>query len=148
MSVIQNKKAYFDYEILEKLEAGIVLSGQEAKSAKLGQVSLKGAYITAKDGEFWLINAHISPYKYAGKLEGYDPTRSRKLLLHKQQILRLQGKRQKEALTIVPLSMYTSKRRIKVEIGLVRGKHKYDKRESIKKRETDRQIRQALKARI
>jgi SsrA-binding protein len=148
-----NKRAKFDYDILEKFEAGIVLTGAEVKSVKLGNISLKGSYMTInptgpqKQPEAWLINAHISPYKPAGPQPDYDPEKSRKLLLHKKEIDYLIGKQREGGLTIIPLSVYTKKARIKVEIGLGRGKKKFEKRERIKKREAERKIQRALRER-
>lgn len=144
----QNSRAKYDYDILKKYEAGIVLTGQEVKSVRAGQVSLKGAYATLKDGEVWLLNAHISPYKKAGALQGYEPTRSRKLLLRHREIAELIGKVQAERLTLVPLSLYTRGRRIKIELGLGKGRKKYEKREVIKKRAIQKEIKQALRAKI
>ncbi|MBI4268654.1 SsrA-binding protein SmpB [Candidatus Uhrbacteria bacterium] len=140
-----NKGALHDYAILETLEAGIVLSGQEVKSVRGGGVSLKGAYATLTGGEVWLLNAHISPYSHAGKLVGYDPTRSRKLLISKKQRDRLAGKLEAAGLTLVPLKVYTSKSRLKIELGLGRGKQKYEKRDLLKKRSVEKEIRQRLK---
>lgn len=139
-----NKKAWRDYQVLEKFEAGIQLSGPEVKSTKLGQISLKGSYVTIKDNEVWLLNCHISPYKKALQLE-YDPTRTRKLLLHKKEINSLIGKLKQSGLTLIPFQVYTKKGLIKVEIGLCKGKRKYEKRELIKKREAERQIERALR---
>jgi len=143
-----NRKALFDYEILEKFEAGLELSGQETKSVKNGHLSLKGAYVTFHGRDANLTNAHISPYKEAGKLEGYDPTQSRRLLLHKREIAYLRGKSQEKGLTIVPISVYNRGRFVKVEIAVARGKHQYDKRESIKKREVEREIKRVIKDRV
>ncbi len=145
MSLAQNKKALFDYEILEKFEAGLVLTGAETKAVKDGQISLKGSYVNFHNGEAYLLNAHISAYKPAGKLANYDPTHSRRLLLNKKEIRYLQGKIQEKGLTVVPLSVYTKHRFVKVEIAVGRGKQKYDKRETIKKRDLDREIKRALK---
>ncbi len=146
MAVITiNKRANFDYEILENFEAGIVLSGQEVKSTKTGHISLVGSYVIIRDTEAWLVGAHISPYKMAGHLPGYDPTRSRKLLLHKKELLSLVGKIKQKGLTLVPLKVYTKKGKIKLEFGLARGKKKYEKRESIKKREIEKKMREAMK---
>lgn len=147
-----NKRANYDYQILDKYEAGLVLSGQEVKSVKLGHINLKGSYVTLsinKKGnpEAWLINAHISLYKYAGKLPDYDPVRSRKLLLHKKELNKLIGKKQTEHLTLVPIKVYTKQRLIKLEFGLGRGKKKIDKREDIKKRDVEREMRQRIKLR-
>ena len=140
-----NPRAKFDYDILKTYEAGIVLQGQEVKSMREGNVSLKGAYATLKSGEVWLVNAHISPYKKAGALSGYDPSRSRKLLLRTREIKELIGTLQSERLTLVPLTLYTRGRRLKVELGLGRGRKKYEKREVIKKRAVEREIREKMK---
>lgn len=145
MSLAENKKAYFDYEILEKLEAGLVLTGYEAKAAKAGQINLKGAFVTFHDGDALLTNAHISLYKPAGKMDGYVPDKSRRLLLKKKEIDYLRGKSQEKGLTIVPLKVYTKHRFIKVEIGVGRGKKQYDKRATLKKREVEREIKRTLK---
>ncbi len=140
-AIAKNKRAFFDYEILEKLEAGIVLTGQEVKSAKNGHVSLSGAYVTMRNNEAWLLNMHIAAYKKAGPLPGYDPTHSRKLLLKKNELNRLIGISQTKGLTLVPLSVYTARNHVKIEVGVCRGRKKFDKREHIKKRETDRMLR-------
>lgn len=136
-----NKRATFDYEILETFEAGLVLSGAEVKAVRDGQVSLKAAYITLSKGEPWLINAHISPYKKAGKMPGYEPTKTRKLLLKKSEINRLINQKNQGGLTIIPLKLYTKHHRIKLEIGLGRGRKKFDKREVIKKRDINREVK-------
>lgn len=143
--IATNKKALYDYEILEKFEAGIVLAGHEVKSIKTGHINLKGSYVTIKAGEVWLINAHISKYKMAGKLLDYEPTRPRKLLLHKKEIKRLTGKLSEKGLTLIPLSVYTKRNQIKVEFGIGKGKKKVDKRESIKKREINRELKRIAK---
>ena len=143
--IAKNKKALHDYEILEKFEAGIVLSGQEVKSAKLGHVRLQGSYVTLKRGEAWLIGAHIAKYRYAGAEPHYNPERPRKLLLKKREIKYLIGKSQEKGLTLAPLSVYTKRRKIKIEIGVARGRKLRDKREIIKKREAQTRIRRALR---
>jgi len=140
-----NKKANFDYEILEKQEAGIELKGHEVKSVKQGSINLKGAFVSFYQNQAWLNNAHISKYKQAGNLKDYDPTRRRKLLLHRKQIKYLLGKSQEKGLTIIPLSVYTKDRLIKLEIGIGKGKKKYDKRETIKKRDIEREIARKIK---
>ncbi len=140
-----NKKALFDYEILEKYEAGLVLSGQEVKSVRSGHMSLKGAYVTFHNGEALLTGAHITRYKPAGPLPDYDPERSRKILLKAREVRYLQGKTQEKGLTIIPVSVYTKNHFIKVEIAVGQGRHKYDKREVIKKRDTEREIKRSLK---
>lgn len=145
MVIATNKRAYFEYEILEKFEAGIVLTGQEVKSIKTGHISLAGSYVTMKDNEAWLINAHVPPYKMAGLLPSYEPTRSRKLLLRKRELFSLMGKIKQKGLTLVPLRVYTKKGKIKLEFGLARGKRKYEKRELIKKREIKKKIAELMK---
>ena len=142
-----NSRAKFDYDILKKFEAGIVLSGQEVKSVRGGNVSLKGAYATLHGEEVFLLNAHIGAYKKAGALVGYEPTRTRKLLLRRREIKELIGSIQSQGLTLIPMSLYTRGRRLKVELGLARGRKKYEKREVIKKRAVEREIRTALKQR-
>ena len=140
-ALAENKKARFDYEILETLEAGIVLSGQEVKAAKAGHINLIGSFVTFHQGNALLTNAHINPYSHAHPLEDYDPTHSRRLLLHKRELSYLQGKSQEKGLTIVPLQVYTKNRLVKIEIAVARGRHAYDKREAIKKREVQRELR-------
>jgi SsrA-binding protein len=139
-----NKKAKFNYEILEEYEAGIELLGPEVKSIRAGHISLKEAFITTKAGELFLTNAHISPYKPA-RDNNAEPTRPRKLLLKKSEITKLIGKAQAEGNTMVPFKVYDSHGKIKIGFGLARGKKKYDKREAIKKREGEREIMRALK---
>lgn len=147
-TLAENRRVKFDYEILETFEAGIVLSGQEVKSAKEGHISIKGAYVTINQGEVFLINAQISPYKKAGPLPSYDQKRSRKLLLTKQEIKRLLGKVKEKGLTLVPISIYNKHGFVKVKIGLGKGKRKVDKREKIKEREASRKIQRALRGKI
>jgi SsrA-binding protein len=142
---IKNKKAYYDYEILEKYEAGIELKGTEVKSLREGKANLRDSFVRIENGEAFLFNAYIAPYTH-GNLFNHEPTRKRKLLLHKSEIKRLFGKTQEKGLTIVPLRMYFNSRgKVKVEIALVRGKKKYDKRETIKRRELEREARKAMK---
>src|SRR6056297_3625645 len=153
MVLARNKKAYFDYEVLEKYEAGLKLLGHEVKSVKSGRVSLKGSFVTLKQTskklpEFYLINAHIPKYQHAGNIKDYDPYRSRKLLLNKKEIERLIGKKQEKGLTLVPLKLYTRHSLVKLEFGLARGKKKVDKREDIKRKDLDRQKRELLKKRM
>lgn len=140
-----NFRAKFDYDILKTFEAGLVLTGQEVKSARGGNVSLKGAYATLKGEEVWLLNAHIGAYKKAGALKDYEPTASRKLLLHTREIQELVGAVRTQGLTLIPLSLYTRGRRLKVELGLARGRKKYEKKEVIKKRAIQREIRSVLR---
>jgi len=144
----ENKKAYFDYEILEKFEAGIVLTGSEVKSIKTGTISLQGSYVVInKDGEVFLIGANIPPYQPQNELKSYDNERSRKLLLKKREIEYLIGKSRERGLTLMPLQVYTKKAKIKLEFGIAKGKKTFDKREMIKKRETEREIEKELKYR-
>ena len=144
-SLARNKRAFHEYDLLEKIEAGIELTGAEVKSAKLGQVSLKGTYVAVRAGEAWLIGAHVSAYKPAGSKTFYDPARTRRLLLKKSELQRLIGKTQ-SGLTIVPLSLYTKRGLVKVEIALARGRKQFEKREAIRRREVQREIRSKVKS--
>jgi SsrA-binding protein len=145
MSLIQNKKAHFNYEILEKIEAGIELLGFEVKSLKKGQGSLEGAHITIRGNEAFVIGMQIPPYQPANTPKDYEPTQNRRLLLTKKEITSLAGAEGQKGLTIVPISVYNKGRKLKLEIAIVRGKKKFDKRETIKKRDTEREIRRTLK---
>ena len=136
---VDNRRARFEYHILESMEAGIVLTGTEIKSVREGGVSLNEAYARMRDGELWLLGMHIPPYKQ-GSFSNVDPNRPRKLLLHKEQIERLGGRAAEKGLTIVPLRMYFTRGRAKVEIGLARGKKIWDKREATAKRDVQREI--------
>lgn len=141
-----NKRAQFDYELLEIFEAGLVLTGPEVKSAKAGSVQLKGAFLDIRAQELWLKNAHISAYKPAAGIQtDYDPTRDRKVLVHKRELKRLIGKKKEEGLTLIPVRMYIKQQLVKLEFAVARGKKKYEKRETIKKRDIDRQIREHMK---
>lgn len=140
-----NKKALFDYEILEKYEAGIVLIGAEVKSVQGGHISLKGAYVTFHHNEPYLTGAHISRYKPAAGLADYDPERSRKLLLRNKEIRHLLAKKEEKGLTIVPLMVYIKHSKIKVEIAVGKGKKQFEKKEKIKARDIERDIRRTLK---
>lgn len=140
---ISNRKAYFDYSITEKLEAGINLIGAEVKAVRLGHADLSGSFVKIIGSEAYLINAKIFPYEYA-KPEDYDPRRTRKLLLHKKEILALKTKTEGAKLAIVPLSLYLSDGLIKLGLGLGKGKKQYEKREAIKKRDIQREIEQDL----
>lgn len=140
-----NKRANFDYEILDKYEAGIMLSGQEVKSIKTKHVSLKESFVTIHSGELYLTNAHVPPYIHAGTVPNYNPTRPRKLLLKKSEIKHLIGKARTQGLTLVPIKLYTKRRLVKLEFGLGKGKKQYDKREGIRKREDEKRMRRILK---
>lgn len=144
MTYAKNKKAHFEYEILETLEAGIILNGSEVKAIRNGQVKLTGGFVTFHGNIPMLINTHISRYKYTTN-PLYEPERSRKILLKKKEINYIRGKSQEQGLTIIPLSLYTKSRYIKLEIGIARGKKRYDKRRIIKKRDLDRHIQRTLK---
>lgn len=143
--IATNRQAGFRYNLLEKFEAGIVLQGSEVKSLRDGGVQLKDAYAEVRDGEVWLRNVHIAPYRPAR--ENHEPERPRKLLLHKREIERLVGATSEKGLTIVPTRMYFSGPRAKVELALAKGKDLYDKRRSIKERDTRREIDRAMSER-
>ncbi len=142
-----NKKAGFDYEILEKFEAGIVLNGQEVKSIRNGNISLKGSYVIIRGEEPYLVGSNIPPYQPKNTSPEYDPERMRKLLLNKKEINYLIGKTRERGLTLVPLKVYTKYARIKLEFGIGKGKKKIDKREVIKKRDIDRDIKREINTR-
>lgn len=142
--IVKNPKAYYDYEILETFEAGIVLKGSEVKSIKEGKVSLKEAYADIIDGEVYILNMHVTPYE-KDKVSRLDPTRPRKLLLHKYEIKRLIGKIKERGLTLVPLMIMEKRNLIKVVLGLGKGKKLYEKREEIRKRIIEREIKRAMK---
>jgi len=142
--VASNRQAAHRYTFLDKLEAGLVLTGTEVKSLREGKAMLKDGYATVRDGEVWLHNVHIPPYGPASR-DNHDPERPRKLLLHKREIERLTGTTKERGLTLVPTRLYFKGPRAKVEIALARGKDLYDKRESIKKRETQREMQRALR---
>ena len=140
-----NRKAGFDYEILETYEAGIQLAGHEVKSIRAGRVTIAGSFVIIRGEEAFLVGASISPYQVANTPSGYDPERTRKLLLHRKEIKELIGKTAQKGLTLVPLRIYTKNSRIKLAFALARRKKKYDKRETIRKREDERKINLALR---
>ncbi len=148
MKLLNNKKAHLNYEIIEKLEAGIKLFGFEVKSLRNKHGSLNGSYITTKKGELFLINSYIPPYQPTNTPTEYDPYRPRKLLLSKKELLSIASKKEEKRLTLIPLSLYSKGRFIKTEIALARGKKKKDKREDIKKKDTERDINRELKAKL
>jgi SsrA-binding protein len=146
--LVQNKKVFLNYEITDKYEAGLSLQGHEVKSLRNKLGSLDGSYVTIRGGEAFLINSFIPPYQEKNTPESYDPRRNRKLLLSKGDITMLAGIEKKKGLTIVPISVYNSRaNKLKVEIGIARGKKEYDKRETIKKRTVDREIRREFSER-
>lgn len=144
--IATNRKAFHDYFILQKVEAGIALTGTEVKSLRAGRANLKDSYVGFEGGEAFLLSAHISPYEQ-GNIQNHDPERKRKLLLHRREIDRLQGQVIEKGLTIVPLRLYFKGGKVKVEIAVVRGKKQYDKRETEKRREADREAAAAMKSR-
>jgi len=144
--VSTNRKARHEYELLDTLEAGLVLTGSEIKSIRAGQVNLREGYVQARDGELWLLNTHIASYEQAGRF-GHEPLRPRKLLLHRREINRMLARVQEKGLTIVPTIMYLVDGKAKLEIALARGKKQYDKRESLRSRDSQRQIERTLRER-
>lgn len=140
----ENKKVYYDYEILEKYEAGLVLIGQEVKSIKMGRVNLTGSYVVIRGNEPYLVGAKIPPYQPKNAPENYNPEQSRKLLLNKKEINYLAGRANERGFSLIPLKLYEKNGRVKLEFGLARGKKKYDKKEKIKKRDLERQIKKGL----
>ncbi len=142
----QNKKAYHDYFVDEKFEAGIELFGTEVKSIRQGTVNLKDCYCDVKNGELWVVGMHISPYEH-GNIFNRDPLRKRRLLMHKREIMRLSGQVAQKGMSLIPLSLYFKNSRVKVELGLCRGKKLYDKRDSIAKHDADREIERRMKDR-
>lgn len=146
MIEINNRKAKFDYEIIETYESGIVLTGTEIKSIRQGSANLKDSYAIIRKNEVYLLNMHISKYK-EGNLFNHEETRTRKLLLHKEEIKKLVSKIEKEGFTLVPLKLYFNKNKVKILLGVGKGKKNYDKRETIKKRDMENQVKKDLKYR-
>jgi SsrA-binding protein len=145
-NVAENRKAYHDYHLLETFEAGVVLLGTEVKAIREGRINLRDSFARVEDGEVFLYNVNISPYSHRGYSE-HEPLRRRKLLLHRDEIRKLIGKTVERGMTLVPVRMYFKNGRVKVAVSLARGKKDYDKRETIKRREADRESRAAIKAR-
>jgi SsrA-binding protein len=144
--VCQNKKARHDYHIIEVIEAGMVLVGTEVKSLREGRANLKDSYARIRNGELYLVQAHISPYSHA-HYDNHDPERVRKLLVHKRELKRLTGKTQEKGLTLVPLKIYFKEGKAKVELALASGKRSYDKRETLKRKDQKREMERAIKER-
>lgn len=144
--IAENRKARHDYHLLDRVEAGLVLSGSEVKSLRQGGAQIQRAFADIRDGELWLVGAHIAPYEQAA-IENHDPDRDRKLLLHRREIDSLKGKVQERGFTLVPTRLYFKDGRAKVELALAKGKDVRDRRREISKRESDRQIERALKQR-
>jgi SsrA-binding protein len=145
-NIAENRKAFHDYHIVDTYEAGVVLQGTEVKAIREGNVNLRDSFGRVEDGEIWIYNVHISPYSHRGYAD-HNPTRRRKLLLHRQEIKKLIGKTVERGMTLVPTRMYFKDGRIKVALSLAKGKKAHDKRETIKRREADRETRAAVKER-
>ena len=145
-NLVTNRGAFYEYHILDKFEAGAVLQGTEVKSVRAGQIQLKESYVAVRDGEAWLFNAHISPYAY-GNRDNHDPVRTRKLLLHRREIDRLEEQATIKGMTLVVTRVYLKRGRVKFEIGVARGKKLYDKRETEMRRTVERETRAQLKER-
>ncbi len=145
--IINNRHAFFEYHIDDKYEAGIVLQGTEVKSVMLGRIQLKESYVSVKDGEVWLLNAHVSPYSH-GNRNNHEPLRSRKLLLHRKEIERLEKETTQKGMTLIVTRVYWKNGRIKFEIGVAKGKKLYDKREDLKSRTIDRETRAQMKDKL
>jgi SsrA-binding protein len=144
--IADNRKAFHDYHILETFEAGVALLGTEVKAIREGRVNLRDSYARAEGGEVWVYNVHISAYSHRGYAD-HEPTRRRKLLLHAEEIRKLIGKTTERGMTLVPTKMYFKRGRVKVAVGLAKGKKSYDKRETIRRREAERETRAAIKER-
>jgi len=144
--VTENRKAYHDYFVLERLEAGLVLTGTEIKAAREGKVQLRDAYADVENGEAWLIHAHFSPYSH-GNIWNHDPTKKRKLLLHRKEISKLTGKALEKGLTLIPLKLYLKHGLLKCELGVCRGKKLHDKRQATAEREQERDAKVAMSQR-
>ena len=145
-NIAENRKAYHDYHLLETFEAGVVLLGTEVKAIREGRVNLRDSFARLDNGEIYLYNVNISPYSHRGSAD-HEPLRRRKLLLHRDEIRKLVGKTVVKGMTLVPVRMYFKKGRVKVAVSLAKGKKEYDKRETIKRRDTDRETRAAIKSR-
>jgi SsrA-binding protein len=144
--VAENRKARHDYEIMDRMEAGLVLVGTEVKSARQGRVNLKDSYVSTRGGELYLVQCHISPYTHS-YYDNHDPLRERKLLMHRQEIRRLIGKITERGLTLIPLKIYFRKGRLKVELGLAKGKRAHDRRAAVRERDLKRDVEAQLKER-
>ena len=146
-SIAENRKAFHDYHILETFEAGIALLGTEVKGIREGQANLRDSFARVERGEVWLFNVHINPYSHRGYVD-HDPKRKRRLLLHKHEIRKLIGKTVEKGLTLVPTKLYFKNGKVKVALALARGKEAHDKRETLRRREVDRETRAAVKERV
>lgn len=146
--VAQNRQARHEYEITESYEAGLVLTGNEIKSVRAGRINLRGSYARVRNGEVFLYDAHISPYEQSGSFYRQDPVRSRKLLMNRREISRIDGLTRLKGMTLVPLRVYMKGRLAKLELGVARGKKTYDRRQDIAKRDAQREIDRAMKSRL
>lgn len=144
-TLAKNKRAHFDYDLLDQYEGGLILTGPEVKAAKKGDVRLTGAYLTLRNGELYVRNMHIGRYAPAGPQEDYDPTRDRKVLVHRRELRIITEKKQAQGLTIVPVSVYTKGDFVKLGFAIARGKRKHEKRDAIKKRDLDRRAQEEMK---
>lgn len=144
---LTNSKATYEYDILDRFEAGVVLTGSEVKSLRAGHAKLDGSYVKIIGNEAFLVNAHIFPYEFA-RIEDYDPKRTRKLLIHKHQLISLQGKIEGARLTLIPLSWYTTGHRLKLEVGLGRGKKQYEKREKKRREDQKRELERDYRGKV
>ncbi len=145
--IVNNRHAFHEYHILDKYEAGVALKGTEVKSVMSGRIQLKDSYVSVRDGEIWVLNAHISPYSH-GNRENHEPLRTRKLLLHKKEILKLERETTQKGMTLVITRIYLKNGRIKFEVGVAKGKKLYDKRETEMKRTVEKETRQELKEKL
>lgn len=143
--IADNRQARFQYEILETYEAGIELTGTEVKSIRAGKANLRDGYVIIRNGEAWLLNVHISPYQASGQYFNHEPRRTRKLLLHRREISKLIGQVEQQGLTLIPLKLYFKRGWIKVSVGLAKGKKLHDKRETLKRRQDQREMARAMK---
>jgi SsrA-binding protein len=146
-TVVDNRRARFEYEVLETYEAGIELTGTEVKSIRAGKVNLQDSFILIREGEAWILNMHISPHSTASRIFNHDPTRRRKLLLHRKEISRLTGMIEQKGLTVIPLKLVLKRGWVKAQIAVARGKKLYDKRQALKERQTHRETQRELKDR-
>lgn len=144
-SLADNRKALYDYSLGEELEVGIVLSGQETKSAKMGGMRLRGSYAVIRDGALWLIGSYITRYKPAGPLPDYDPERTRKLLAHRREVQKIMGRIAGERLTLIPIKAYTRSGKIKIALSLARAKRAFEKRDAIRERDVSREIARTIR---
>ncbi len=143
--LVKNRKAFHDYHVEDSLEAGIELRGTEVKSCRGNQITLTDGYAAVENGELWLHNVHISPYNDASMRENHEPNRKRRLLVHRKEIGKLSQATQQKGLTLIPLSVYLKDSRVKVQLGICKGKRQYDKRESIKERESNKRMQQVMR---